>query len=310
MSRQYTPPAFSAFGKTGLFQVYDRDSVDHSVKVVSKTKQGLVFDASLVFAPKSQPRGVVKAAQTFNGVQVDTTIQTDASKASSFGLKKKNIAPSTLPGLNVSLTTTTSEKDFSKAKYGVFSTLGFDYSRNNFVASTSVVTDADANVAVNAAAAVGFEGFSVGGDVKLVKSGESALAPKSYNAGLAYTKQNYTGALVSDSKFEKIKAILLVSKLGRDGKTNAGVQVKADVQAPKVGAPQREVIVGVDRVISPNTSARFAVVSTGTTVVALEHRVRNPDILIATTAVAAFPGSLYAPFPVSKFGVSLTMGDY
>jgi len=69
---------------------------------------------------------------------------------------------------------------------------------------------------VSASASVGFEGFSAGGDVKLVKAGESKLAPKSYNAGIAYTNKNYTGALVSDSKFEKLKLTLLASKLTAD----------------------------------------------------------------------------------------------
>jgi len=69
---------------------------------------------------------------------------------------------------------------------------------------------------VSASASIGFEGVSVGGDVKLVKAGESKVAPKSYNAGIAYTNKNYTGAIVSDSKFEKLKLTLLASKLTAD----------------------------------------------------------------------------------------------
>lgn len=315
MSRQYTPPAFSAFGKSSLFQVYDKDSLDHNVKLVNKSKSGLVFEPSIIYAPKSLPRGVVKASFTNNqlvsGVQVDVTVQTDASKASSIGLKKKNVAPKSLPGLNVSLTETTSEKDFSaKPKYGVFSTLGLDYSRNNFAASTSVISDADANLAVSAAAAVGFEGFSVGGDVKLVKAGEGALAPKSYNAGVAYSINNFTGALVSDSKFEKIKATLLASKVGAKKNFNVGLQAKVDLQQPKVGAPQREVILAFDQVLSANTSSRFAFVNTGVVVGQIEHRLRNPDILVSASGVSALPASAFGAWPVTKFGVSLTVGDY
>jgi len=318
MSRQFTPPQFASFGKApnkNLFQVYDKDSLDHNVRVVSKARGGVEFDGQIVYEPKKNPRGVAKLSfvnsQVVKGVAVDATFQTEASKASTLTLKKKNAFPTAFPGLDVTVTDSTSEKDFSAApKYGFFGTVGLDYTRNNFAASAQVVSDADTNVALSASAAVGFEGFSLGGDVKLVKSGEGSLAPKSYNAGLAYSYKQYTGALVSDSKFEKIKATLLATKLGSAGQFNVGVQAKVDLQAPKVGAPQREVIVALDEVATPNTTYRLALASTGSIVAGVEHKLRNPDIALAATVATALPGSFYAPFPVTKFGVALTMGDY
>lgn len=92
---------------------------------------------------------------------------------------------------------------------------------------------------------------------------------------------------------------------------NVGVQAKVDLQAPKVGAPQREVIVGAEKTVSANTSYKGAVVlNTGVIVASIEHRLRNPDVLLSATGSTAKPSSVYAPFPVTKFGVSLTFGSY
>jgi len=92
---------------------------------------------------------------------------------------------------------------------------------------------------------------------------------------------------------------------------NVGAQAKIDLQAPKVGAPQREVILGADKIVSANTSYKGAVVlNSGVIVAGIEHRLRNPDVLLSATGSTSMPSSFYAPFAVTKFGVSLTFGSY
>lgn len=70
-------------------QVYDRDTLDHSVKVVSKsgTAEGVTFEPSIIYAPKAQPRGQLKTSfvntsQYLKGLTVEATVHTDAGKAS------------------------------------------------------------------------------------------------------------------------------------------------------------------------------------------------------------------------------------
>ncbi len=48
-----------------LLQVYDKDSLDHTVKLVNKSKsaESLTFEPSIIYAPKSNPRGVLKLGQ-------------------------------------------------------------------------------------------------------------------------------------------------------------------------------------------------------------------------------------------------------
>lgn len=69
--------------------MYDRDTLDHSVKVVSKSgsAEGVVFEPSIIYAPKAQPRGQLKASfvnpsQILKGLAVEATVHTDAGKAS------------------------------------------------------------------------------------------------------------------------------------------------------------------------------------------------------------------------------------
>jgi len=205
----------------------------------SRGAEGLKFEPSIIYAPKSNPRGQVKLSLTnrfryLSGVSVAANLQTEASKASTVAFSARNVLPSALPGLNLTLTESTSEKDLSgKPAYGAFATLAADYVRENAAFTASVVTDGAAQVGVTASASVGFEGFSVGGDVKMVKAGENAaFVPKAYNAGVVYTAPVtssgavYSGALVSDAKFEKIRIALLSKKLYGFHFVDAGVQAK------------------------------------------------------------------------------------
>jgi len=313
-TRPFVPPTFGGFGKSGLFQVYDKDALEHQVKLVHKSaaKEAVTFEPSVVFAPK-QPRGQLKVSLTnrarfLTGVTVDATVQTDASKASSIAVKAKNVAPKLAPGINVTLTETTSEKDFAgKPRYGFFATLAADYARNNASVTASVTTDGDVNHSVSASAAVGFEGFSVGGDVKLVKAGAGAFAPKSYNAGAVYTRGLYTAAVVSDAKFEKLKATLLAKKVNGYA-LDAGLQAKVDIQAPKAGKPQREVILGLEHKATPSTTYKGAIVLTAPSAVfGVEHKLEGASV--SATAVVGKPATLYSAFPVSKYGVAVTIGD-
>jgi hypothetical protein len=147
--------------------------------------------------------------------------------------------------------------------------------------------------------------------VKLIKTADSAFQAKSYNAGMQYSYANYTGALVSDSKFEKLKATLLATKVGARRELTVGAQAKVDLQAPKSGAPQREVILSVEQQVSPATTYKLAaVVTNGTLVMGVEHRLVNPNIQLSATGVTALPGSPFAPFAFEKFGVGIAFGDY
>lgn len=92
---------------------------------------------------------------------------------------------------------------------------------------------------------------------------------------------------------------------------NVGAQAKVDLQAPKVGAPQREVIIGADKVVSANTTYKAAVVlNSGVIVAGIEHRLRNPDVLLSATGSTTMPASFYSPFAINKFGVAITFGAY
>ena len=279
---------------------------------MNRSAAGVSFEQGLVFAPKSNPRGYVKTNFGFQGVVVDTQIQTDASKVSSITFKKKNVLAKNLPGLNVSLAVNSSDKDFSaKPKYGFFSTTSADYTRQGFAATAAVSSDEDSNHSITASAAIGFDGFSVGGDVKLIKTADkSSLVAKSYNAGVAYQKKNYTGSLVSDAKFEKLKATLLAAKVGPDAQFTLGAQAKVDLQKPKDGEPQREVILSVEQKASKQTTYRLAtVVTSGVIVGSVEHKLVNPSLTLSASVATAMPNSAFAPFAANKFGVNLAFGE-
>lgn len=80
--------------------MYDRDTLDHSVKVVSKSgsAEGVVFEPSIIYAPKAQPRGQLKASfvnpsQILKGLAVEATVHTDAGKASTVVVSGQQARP-------------------------------------------------------------------------------------------------------------------------------------------------------------------------------------------------------------------------
>lgn len=161
-----------------------------------------------------------------------------------------------MPGVNVAVSESTSERDFSgddllsKPKYGVFNTISADYLRNHFALTAGVTTDFARNHSVQASAAVGFDNVTVGGDVKAVKKGaDGALKLKEYNAGINIARRNYVFAIQSEDQLRKIKATVLANRIQPD--LTVGVQAKADLHAPVSAAPsaaarQAEVTVGVE----------------------------------------------------------------
>jgi len=309
-----SPPAFSQFGKSNLFQVYDRDPIEHSVRLVSKSvsDEKLKVDAAAVYAPNKSPRGQLKAAAIANGLNVSCVLDTDGSKASSLSFLRRSVLASRVRGLSVNGCMSTSDKDLTgKPAYGVFDKVGVEYAGKNVTASASVTSDLAGQHLGSAEVSVGFEGVSLGADIKLIKNADKALAPKSYNAGLVYTKGQYGAALVSDSKFEKLKLALLANKLGPKKNWNVGVQGKFDVVAPSGSAPQREVIAGVETAATPNTTYRLAsVLNTRRFVGSVEHRLTNPNVKVSATAAFPLPASPYSAYQVTNFGLALTFGDY
>jgi hypothetical protein len=314
-------PSFSSFGKTSIFQLYTdpKEPLDNKLRSVHKSlsPNGLTIDTAIIYAEKGKPRGELKASVTrtcgpLKGALIEGVVQTDRSKASSLGIKAKNVFPNRLPGFNLAFKETTSEKDFGEARYGLFAGLDADYSRSNFTATGAVTTDGDSNHSLAASAAVGFEGFSVGGDVKFLKAGEKAFAPKSYNAGVAYRTGAYTASAVTDAMFDKVKlSVIAKQPKGRENWHEVGLQAKIDLPSASGKTQQRDLIFGGRYKASSNTFYTGAIVlNNGSGVWGVEHRFAEPKVLVTANAQFQRPATTFAPFPVPKFGVGITFGDY
>jgi hypothetical protein len=314
-------PTFASFGKTSIFNLYTdpKDPLDNKLRSVHKTgsPNGLTVDASIIYADKAKPRGELKASATrtcgpLKGALLEGVVQTDRSKASSLGIKAKNVFPNRLPGFNLAFKETTSERDFGEARYGLFAGLDADYSRSNFTATGAVTTDGDSNHSLAASAAVGFEGFSVGGDVKFLKAGEKPFAPKSYNAGVSYRSGAYTASAVTDAMFDKVKLSLIAKQpQGHANWQEVGLQAKVDLPSANGKAQQRDLIFGARYQASANTFYNGAIVlNNGSGAFGVEHRFAEPKLSVSATAQFQAPATAFSPWPVTKYGVGITCGDY
>jgi len=260
----------------------------------------------------SAQKGYLKTSFGVNGYVIDGNFQTDSSKSSSVGVKRNNVAGKSFPGLDVSASLTTSEKDLpNKPKLGFFSTLNTQYSRDHFTAGVSLTSDEDSQHSVGTNASVGFNGFTVGADTKCTKVGPGAWEHLSYNAGISYNQGRYTALIRSDNKFEKLKTFIIVNELGNGGRTTAGVQAKLDLTQPKVGLPQREFSLGVKHKLSSNTNLRGVLVyPSNQAILSVSHKLDNPRLEIKLSAVTNLPNAAFQPASVAKFGVSLTFGEF
>jgi len=297
--RPYTPPFFSNFGKNTKDLFKKKYEFNNEVKVVGpRTKLGLNVETGVVGDKKSNStRAYVKTAQSFPDVGVwDSEFHTDSSKESKTTFKFSKL----VKGLNAKLGYhTKSTPDAFKAG---FASAEFEYTQD-YLAATALVKSDLAVTRVEATAAVGYDGLSVGGKAEVDATNSAKL--EQFNFGAEYAQSDFTATVFTEKNRNSVTASYH-QRLAADHVIGGSftADLKNNSRSLTVGTDYR---VDVDTVLRAKAEIGSAS-STVTVSSAVEHRLVRPNALVGVaTEFKVVPNS---GVETSNLGVQVTFGDF
>lgn len=169
------------------------------------------------------------------------------------------------------------------------------YSQGSIAALLKAVYN-DKGPSVSAAATVGFDGVTVGGQVDV----DAAGAPKDYNLGAEYATKDLTAALVTSGMGNDI-TVSLFQKLAGGTLLGASLLVK-----PEKG--ERTFTFGTDYSLDKATQIKAKADSNGAVGTAVVHTLKDPSMKVAVSA--EFNALSDDAFKANKFGISLSFGEF
>jgi voltage-dependent anion channel protein 2 len=172
-----------------------------------------------------------------------------------------------------------------------------DYSQEFFAGSASVDTVVKNFLTkLEGTAVVGFEGLSVGGQVKFDVSGTNEL--EDYNAAAEYSQDDFTATIQSADNTEKLTASYFQ-------KVSPDLQVGASVDFGKGG---RVLTLGDEFQLDADTTLKGKFNTKGVVAAVVEHRLPNPKLQFGVAA--SFNVFNNSPVVADQFGLTVTLGDY
>jgi hypothetical protein len=285
---QFVPPQFSKLGSS-VKDLFDKKfDFKNSFTVKHKASYGVVFASSVEQGSKGLIGGVKVNHKDKNYGESEVEAKTDGQFKGSLKLKQ----------LLRNATITASGDSNSKALSGPAGKLQAEYAQDFFAGSVSIETNFKRHQ-LAAAGVIGFDGLSVGGEVKLDAANPSDI--EDYNVGAQYQTNDFT-ATVKTEKSETLQVSYLHN-------VRSDLQVGAQFSAKLDGSGGYNFLLGDEFKVDKDTLAKLkADVTKGLVTGAIEHRLANPAIQVGLAA------SFDVRKPIStgaqSFGVNLTFGDY
>jgi len=302
----FVPPKFADVGKSAsdLFKKKFDDKKDfkHVVQTKNKTASGLVFTSGGDFDSKNNVTGNLKVNYKKDWFgEFEGSVSTAGPAKAELKLKKL------VKGLTVTVTGDTAPA-FAVAKPGnpaKFShstvKVGADYSQDFFSGSASAETQFWSPTLLTGAAVIGFDGLSVGGEVKL-DTDTIKKDVDDYNVAAEYSGADYTATL----KTSKQGSILTAQYIH---KVNADVQVAGEFTTPLDGSDDgRAFGVASEYKVDASTIVKVRGSTAKVVAVAVEHRLPNPRVQLGVASQWDIVG--FSAWNPKAFGLSLTFGDY
>jgi hypothetical protein len=303
----FVPPTFSNHGKAAsdLFKKKFDDKKDfkHVVQTKNKTASGLVFTSGGDFDSKNTVTGNLKLNYKKDWFgEFEGSVSTAGPAKAELKLKKL------VKGLTVTLTGDTAPA-FAVTKPGgkpakfTHSTVkvGADYSQEFVSASASAETQFWKPTLLTGAAVIGFDGLSVGGEVKL-DTDTITKDVDDYNVAAEYKAADFTATLKTQTQ-----GSVLVAQYHQN--VNADVQVGGEFKTPLDGSDDgREFGVASEYKVDASTVVKARASTAKVFAVAVEHRLPNPRVQLGVASQWDIVG--FSAWNPKAFGLSLTFGDY
>jgi len=274
----FVPPLFSDLGKSATDLFKKNFTFAHSLTTKAKADNGLFFTTK---ADLSAPAGVAGTVEV-----VHTEPKYGSSKvelASAGSIKGETTLNKLVDGTVVTV----------KADNKPNGTLTAQYRQDFFAGSASYETNFCKQNIVTGSAVVGFDGLSVGGEIKFDLMGGSDV--EDYNVGLQYQTADYIATVRTENKSELVNASYFAT-------VKPGHLVGASLNSNLVGQLATQY-----RFNCCNT-AKVSANTNGIVNASLETRLHNPRALVSLAA--QFNASKGINLTPVKFGVGVTLGDY
>jgi len=298
MDGKFTPPVYGKFGKKLKDLLKKKYEFENKVVTKHKTKTaGLTIEAGGVL-------GCSSIAGHLKGNYKDKKFGEAEAEANTCGKLLGTVKLNQLTkGLEVNLT---GGVDPCAKKKGCNNKLSAEYAQDFFATSGFVDLNcgSDATTAVvEATAAVGYEGFSVGGQLAFDVS-PSAQKASDFNVGAEYTRDNATFTLTTEKKGDVIHG-------SYHHQISSAYQIGAQFDyAPRAEdvKKQRVLTVGTEYQLDVDTTVKAKADSTGVVQTVIQHNLQNPPLQFSMAA--SFNRKSADCLSADKFGVSFTFGDY
>jgi hypothetical protein len=298
-SASFVPPIFGNFGKSAadLFKKKFDEKKDFKniVQTKYKTASGLVFTTGGEFDSKNNLTGNLKLNHKKESYgEVEASVSTAGPMKCELKLKKLT------KGFTLILTGDTKPKDFPAPTIKVAA----EWQQDFLAAAGSIESSLfDDNVLVGSAV-IGFEGLSVGGEVKLGKKKDSDNIAdlKDYNVGAQYDAGDYTATLKTSEEGNNLEGSY-IHKVNSDLSVAGKFNTKLDVDSP-----DSSLGLATEYKVDANTTLKLRGDTKKVVAAAVEHRLTNPKVQIGVASSWGIVG-FSVPNP-KDFGLSLTFGDY
>jgi len=269
---------------------------EHSVKIVNKTKDGLTLEAGGNLSNDFQ--GFIKSKHLSSqyGTEFDGEVYTSAASESKATLKLKKLAK----GLTVTIGHSTADKAVAVDKVALPAcSADFEYAQEYFASQIVARTNLKRSK-IDASAAVGFEGLSLGGQlvVNVMNGSGSDLADS--NVAMEYTKDDLTASVFTENNLDVVNSSFF-------HRVNRSTSLAA-LMKYSLSSGNRNLTVGVEHQLDQDTLVKGkAELPTGAVSFALEHRLANPKLQFG---IAAQLDGKKIPLATQKYGLSFTFGDF
>ena len=235
-------------------------------------------------------RGYVKTTvASTRGFTVEAEANTDPAADTKATIKSASL----YPGLLLSATANSN-------KQGVNYTGEAEYVHDAFTVTTEVKSDLSRHAA-KASVSCGYDGIAIGG--QLATDLTSGAEVTDYNVGVEYVQPSYVASVYTEQQAE-------TATVSYYQRLSAQHAVAAAVKVNVAGDKSAALTLGSDFTIDAATGIKTKLEApSGLLSFALEHRLKNPAVLLALAA-SYLPLGFQKQVKAESFGVSITFGDY
>jgi len=289
----FVPPLFTKLGKNTQDLLFKKKyDFKHTVQTKTKAKNGAAFTTGFEVGGKGLV-GLLKLKfkkDTFG--EADAEVKTGGAMSGTVKAKKLVKNAVFIFGADAKPKEHPKEPSYKA---------GVEYTQEMFSGLLGVESSFPKHTVVHAAVMGGYDGFSLGGEVKV--DPQNTKTVKDYAAGCQYDQKDYTVTLKAGDKGETVTGQAFY-KLSADHQLGLQLVKKLD------GSGDDSFTLGTEYRVDPVTKLKAKGDTKGILALAFEHRLANPKLLLNAASSLDAANLKTGNFAAKDFGISVLFGDY